>query len=107
MDLLVRVNEAEGMLLFSTSIRFAPGMEWSPDVPARSPAEEVQEGRAGTETEQADAGRRNHPRRPGVRRRMRMSFDLNEPVFDEQGTYLEEPALRYEHALMEQFSASP
>jgi hypothetical protein len=36
-----------------------------------------------------------------------MSFDINEPVFDEQGTYLEEPALRYEHALMEQFSASP
>ena len=36
-----------------------------------------------------------------------MSFDLNEPVFDEQGTYLEEPALRYEHALMEQFAASP
>jgi len=36
-----------------------------------------------------------------------MSFDLNEPVFDEQGTYLEEPAVRYEHALMEQFSASP
>ena len=61
------------------------------------PAEEVQEGRA-------DAGRRNHPRRPAVRR---MSFDLNEPVFDEQGTYLEEPALRYEHALMEQFTASP
>ena len=38
---------------------------------------------------------------------MRMSFDINEPVFDEQGTYLEEPALRYEHALMEQFAASP
>ena len=36
-----------------------------------------------------------------------MSFDINEPVFDEQGTYLEEPALRYEHALMEQFAASP
>ena len=36
-----------------------------------------------------------------------MSFDINEPVFDEQGTYLEEPALRYEHALMEQFTASP
>jgi hypothetical protein len=37
---------------------------------------------------------------------MNMSFDINEAVFDEQGTYLEEPALRYEHALMEQFSAS-
>jgi len=36
-----------------------------------------------------------------------MSFDINESVFDEQGTYLEEPALRYEQALMEQFSASP
>ncbi len=36
-----------------------------------------------------------------------MSFDLNEAVFDEQGTYLEEPALRYEHALMDQFAASP
>jgi hypothetical protein len=36
-----------------------------------------------------------------------MSFDINEPVFDEQGTYLEEAALRYEHALMEQFAASP
>src|SRR6266487_236791 len=52
-------------------------------------------------------GHRSHSRRPGVRRTMRMSFDLNEPVFDEQGTYLEEPALRYEHALMEQFAASP
>jgi hypothetical protein len=36
-----------------------------------------------------------------------MSFDINEAVFDEQGTYLEEPALRYEHALMDQFTASP
>jgi hypothetical protein len=36
-----------------------------------------------------------------------MSFDINEAVFDEQGAYLEEPALRYEQALMEQFSASP
>ena len=36
-----------------------------------------------------------------------MSFDINEPVFDEQGTYLEEAALRYEHALMGQFAASP
>jgi len=36
-----------------------------------------------------------------------MSFDIHEAVFDEQGTYMEEPALRYEHALMEQFSASP
>jgi len=36
-----------------------------------------------------------------------MLFDINEPVFDEQGTYREEPALRYEHALMEQFTTSP
>ncbi|HKF38067.1 MAG TPA: hypothetical protein VKB35_14320 [Ktedonobacteraceae bacterium] len=35
-----------------------------------------------------------------------MSFDINEAMFDEQGTYLEEPALRYEQALMEQFAAS-
>ena len=36
-----------------------------------------------------------------------MSFDINELVFDEQGTYQEEPALRYEHALMEQFAPHP
>ena len=36
-----------------------------------------------------------------------MSFDINEAVFDEQGTYLEEKAVRYEEALMEQFVASP
>jgi hypothetical protein len=36
-----------------------------------------------------------------------MSFDINEAMFDEQGMYLEEPALRYEHALMDQFAASP
>lgn len=36
-----------------------------------------------------------------------MSFDLNEAVFDEQGTYLEEKAVHYEHALMEQFAVSP
>jgi hypothetical protein len=36
-----------------------------------------------------------------------MSFDINEAVFDEQGRYLEEAALRYEHALMELFAASP
>ena len=35
-----------------------------------------------------------------------MSFDLNEAVFDEKGAYLEEKAVRYEHALMEQFAAS-
>jgi hypothetical protein len=35
-----------------------------------------------------------------------MSFDLNEAVFDEQGTYLEEKAMRYEEALMDQFAAS-
>ena len=36
-----------------------------------------------------------------------MSFDINEAMFDSEGTYLEEPALRYEQALMEQFAASP
>jgi hypothetical protein len=36
-----------------------------------------------------------------------MSFDLNEAVFDEKGAYLEEKAVCYEHALMEQFAASP
>jgi hypothetical protein len=36
-----------------------------------------------------------------------MSFDINEAVFDEQGTYLEEKAVHYEHALMDQFAASP
>ena len=36
-----------------------------------------------------------------------MSFDINEAVFDSGGTYLEEKAVRYEHALMEQFAASP
>jgi hypothetical protein len=36
-----------------------------------------------------------------------MSFDIHEAVFDEQGTYLEEKAVRYEQALMEQFAASP
>ena len=35
-----------------------------------------------------------------------MSFDINEAVFDSKGTYLEEKAVRYEHALMEQFAAS-
>src|SRR5215470_5419328 len=38
---------------------------------------------------------------------MRMSFDRNEAVFDEQGAYLEEQASRYEEALIEQFAASP
>jgi len=37
---------------------------------------------------------------------MRMSFDLNEAVFDEQGMYLEEKAVRSEEALMDQFAAS-
>lgn len=36
-----------------------------------------------------------------------MSFDINEAVFDSEGTYLEEKAVRYEEALMEQFAASP
>jgi len=38
---------------------------------------------------------------------MRMSFDINEAVFDEQGTYLQEKAVRYEEVLMDQFAASP
>ncbi len=36
-----------------------------------------------------------------------MPFDIHEAVFDRQGTYLEEKAVRYEHALIEQFAASP
>jgi hypothetical protein len=36
-----------------------------------------------------------------------MSFDINQPVFDSTGTYLEEQAVRYEQALMDQFAASP
>ena len=36
-----------------------------------------------------------------------MSFHINEPVFDSQGSYLDEKAVRYEKALMEQFAASP
>src|SRR6266487_2010624 len=67
----------------------------------------MQEGYAGVGTESADARHRDQLRRKGGRRTMRMSFDINEAVFDEQGAYLEEPALRYEQALMEQFSASP
>jgi hypothetical protein len=35
-----------------------------------------------------------------------MSFDINEAVFDSEGTYLEEKAVPYEQALMEQFAAS-
>jgi hypothetical protein len=35
-----------------------------------------------------------------------MSFDLNEAVFDSEGSYLEEKAVRSEHALMDQFAAS-
>ena len=35
-----------------------------------------------------------------------MSFDINEAVFDSEGTYLEEKAVRYEEALMEQFATS-
>jgi hypothetical protein len=38
---------------------------------------------------------------------MSMSFEINEAVFDSQGTYLEEKAVRYEEALMEQFVTSP
>jgi hypothetical protein len=36
-----------------------------------------------------------------------MSFDINEAVFDSKGTYLEEKAVRYEEALMDQFATSP
>src|SRR5438876_2587172 len=71
-----------------------------------SHGEREQEGRAGARTEKAEVGGRICPRRTEARRTMNMSFDINEAVFDEQGAYLEEPALRYEHALMEQFSAS-
>jgi hypothetical protein len=35
-----------------------------------------------------------------------MSFDSNEAVFDTEGTYLEEKAVRYEEALMDQFATS-
>jgi hypothetical protein len=35
-----------------------------------------------------------------------MSFDMNEAVFDSEGSYLEEEAVRSEEALMEQFAAS-
>jgi hypothetical protein len=38
---------------------------------------------------------------------MKMPFTINEPVFDEQGSYLDEKAVCYEHALMDQFTASP
>ncbi len=38
---------------------------------------------------------------------MNRLFDINQAVFDEQGTYLEGPALGYEEALMEQFTTSP
>lgn len=72
-----------------------------------SPGEQVQEGRAGVGTEKANVGGRNCPRQTEARRTMSMSFDINEAVFDEQGTYLEEKAVRYEHALMDQFAASP
>jgi hypothetical protein len=58
--------------------------------------------RAGTA--QADGEQRTHPRRAEARR---MSFDINEAVFDSQGTYLEEQTVRYEQALMEQFAVSP
>jgi hypothetical protein len=36
-----------------------------------------------------------------------MSFDINQAVFDSKGTYLEEQALCYEQALMDQFAAAP
>ena len=36
-----------------------------------------------------------------------MAFDLYAAIFDEHGTYLEEPATRYEAALMDLFAASP
>src|SRR5260370_27570061 len=47
-------------------------------------------------------GRRNHPRRTAARRTLRMSFDLNEAVFHQQGTYLQDKAVRYEQACMDQ-----
>jgi hypothetical protein len=36
-----------------------------------------------------------------------MAFDIHAAVFDEDGTYLEEPATCYETDLMDQFAASP
>jgi hypothetical protein len=36
-----------------------------------------------------------------------MPFDINQPVFDSKGMYLEEQAVRYEQDLMDQFAASP
>jgi hypothetical protein len=66
----------------------------------RKKVEQVQE-------EKTRGGHQNHPRRSEGRRMMRMSFDLNEAVFDEQGQYLEEKASRYEEALMNLFAASP
>ncbi len=36
-----------------------------------------------------------------------MPFDINQPVFDSKGMYLEEQAVRYEQDLMDQFVASP
>jgi hypothetical protein len=62
--------------------------------------------REGAGREKVESGRRNHPRQIEGRRMMRMSFDIHEAVFDEQGTYLEEKAVRYGEALMEQFAAS-
>jgi hypothetical protein len=35
-----------------------------------------------------------------------MSFVINEAVFDSKDAYLEEQAVRYEEALMDQFAAS-
>lgn len=69
--------------------------------------EEPQEGRAGAKRKKPEVGYQNHPRRIDGRKMLKMSFDLNEAVFDEQGRYLEEKALRYEEALMNQFAASP
>src|SRR5579863_9409217 len=63
--------------------------------------------RAGAGTAPAEGDHRTYPRRTEARRTMRMSFDINETVFDEQGTYLEEKAVPYEQALMGQFAASP
>ena len=36
-----------------------------------------------------------------------MAFNINEVVFDSKGMYLEEKAVHYEEALMDQFVASP
>src|SRR5258708_28399660 len=72
-----------------------------------SPGEQVQAGRAGVGTEKANVGGRNCPQRTAASRRMKMSFDINEAVFDEQRTYQEDTTVRSEPAFIDLFAASP